>query len=59
MVNIKCFLLIISIIIIYFVSFTVDNAVFDRVCGIPSDEEERGFQNVHITLEALLKVIPL
>jgi len=24
-----------------------------------SEEEERGFKNIHITLEALLKVIPL
>ncbi|XP_022170492.1 RNA polymerase I-specific transcription initiation factor RRN3-like isoform X1 [Myzus persicae] len=37
----------------------VDNTVFDRVNGMPSEEEERGFQNVHKTLEALLKVIPL
>jgi len=26
---------------------------------MPSEEEERGFKNVHMTLEALLKVIPL
>jgi len=39
--------------------FTVDSTVFDRVNGMPSEEEERGFQNVHKTLEALLKVIPL
>jgi len=26
---------------------------------MPSEEEERGFQNVHVTLEALLKAIPL
>jgi len=39
--------------------FTVDTTVFDRVNGMPSEEEERGFQNVHKTLEALLKVIPL
>jgi len=39
--------------------FTVDTNVFDRVNGMPSEEEERGFQNVHKTLEALLKVIPL
>jgi len=39
--------------------FTVDSTVFDRVNGMPSEEEERGFLNVHKTLEALLKVIPL
>jgi RNA polymerase I-specific transcription initiation factor RRN3 len=37
----------------------VDSTVFDRVKGMPSEEEERGFKNVHMTLEALLKVIPL
>jgi len=37
----------------------VDNAVYDRVNGMPNEEEERGFQNVHMTLEALLKVLPL
>lgn len=37
----------------------MDSTVFDRVNGMPSEEEERGFKNVHMTLEALLKVIPL
>jgi len=37
----------------------VDSNVFDRVNGMPSEEEEKGFKNVHMTLEALLKVIPL
>ncbi|XP_027843438.1 RNA polymerase I-specific transcription initiation factor RRN3-like isoform X1 [Aphis gossypii] len=37
----------------------VDSTVFDRVNGMPSEEEEKGFKNVHMTLEALLKVIPL
>jgi len=37
----------------------VNNTVFDCVNGMLSEEEEKGFQNVHMTLEALLKVIPL
>lgn len=37
----------------------VDTAACDRVNGMPSQEEERGFLNVHATLEALLKAIPL
>ncbi|VVC30424.1 Hypothetical protein CINCED_3A002920 [Cinara cedri] len=37
----------------------LDNAVYGRVNGMPSEEEERAYQNVHGTLEALLKVIPL
>lgn len=39
--------------------YLVDTSVFDRVNGTPSEEEERGFKNVHMILEALLKAIPL
>jgi RNA polymerase I-specific transcription initiation factor RRN3 len=38
---------------------TVDGTTCDRVNCMPSQEEERGFLNVHVTLEALLKAIPL
>lgn len=48
----------VSVIIISF-TFAVDTAVYNRVNGMPSEEEERGFQHVHTTLEALLKAIPL
>ncbi|VVC30426.1 RNA polymerase I specific transcription initiation factor RRN3 [Cinara cedri] len=37
----------------------VDNAVYDRVNSMPSEEEERGYLNVHRILDALLKVVPL
>lgn len=43
----------------FFEHFIVDSNVYDRVNGMPSQEEERGFKNVHVTLEALLKAIPL
>lgn len=42
-----------------FIIFIVDNGSGDSIIGIPSEEEERGYQNVHRALEALLKVIPL
>jgi len=32
--------------------------VYDRANGMLSEEEEREFQNIHMTLEALLKVLP-
>lgn len=37
----------------------MDNTVNDRVNGMPSEKEERGFQNVHTTIVTLLKAIPL
>jgi len=37
----------------------VNSAVYDRFNGMPNEEEERGFQNVHKTIDALLKAIPL
>ncbi|XP_050436123.1 RNA polymerase I-specific transcription initiation factor RRN3-like isoform X2 [Adelges cooleyi] len=37
----------------------VNSLVVDRVNGMPSEDEEKGYQNVHKTLRDLLKVIPL
>lgn len=37
----------------------MDVEVLDRDNGMPNIVEEKGFQNVHMVLEALLKAIPL
>ncbi|XP_050531898.1 RNA polymerase I-specific transcription initiation factor RRN3-like isoform X2 [Daktulosphaira vitifoliae] len=37
----------------------VDNSIIDRIYGMPNESEEKGYQNVHETLKALLNTIPL